>query len=240
MTSRSGKKISVLSPSASPLHVFYDLSAPREPGGVGLLLGHRNRQQQMDRRAERAGDPLVQRNGSFALSRFEFRQIALGDASGHRQLGLRHVAFLPGRQPVDYSLGQHDLVARRQRRTRPAYDSGRAFVLANARRESLVLTLWQDGQLLAAHGLDELNFGHDGLSIVNLASMSDGSDDDGVALDVEHDAPIADAQPCPSTPLEPLYVALTGLRDSRELDIGPSAHVGGKLEPLAGRRGAEG
>src|SRR5262249_38521163 len=182
------------------------------------------------------------------LSRFEFRQIALGDASGHRQLGLRHVApfaqdadgILPGRQPVACSLGPHDLVRRRRRRTGPAYDSGRAFVLANARRESLVLTLWQDGQLLASHGLDELNFGHDGLSIVNLASMSDGSDDDGVALDVEHDAPIADAQPCPSTPLEPLYVALTGLREGRELDIGPSAHVGGKLEPLAGRRGAEG
>jgi len=248
MTTRNGKKISVLSPSASPSHVFDDPSALSEPGGIGLLLRHRNRQQQMDRRAERAGDLLVQCNGSFALSRFEFRQVALGDASGRRQLGLRHIApfaqdadgILSGRQPVDHSLGQHDLVARRQRRTRPPHDSGRAFVLANARRESLVLTLWKDGQLLAAHGLDELNFGHDGLSIINFAAMSDGSDDDGIALDVEHDAPIADAQPCPATPFEPLYVALTGPREGRELDIDPSAHVGGKLEPLPGRRGAEG
>ena len=97
---------------------------------TSLLVRHRERQEEIDRHAERASNLLMQRNGTFALSCFEVRQVALGDTDAYYQLGLRLIAPLPqdadrifaGRQPIDNGLGQHDLAAGRNRLARAPHD----------------------------------------------------------------------------------------------------------------------
>jgi hypothetical protein len=75
------------------------------------------------------------------------------------------------------------------------------------------------------------------LSIVNLAAVPDGSNDDRVTLDVENDAPVTDPQSHSRPPLETLYVTLPRLRERRKLGIKPLSHVAREMEPLAGGRG---
>jgi hypothetical protein len=202
--------MNALSPSATPydalgcLSVSTDLSTLGNSRRISLLVRHRDRQEEIDRYAERASNLLMQGNGAFALSCFEVRQVALGDTNAYHQLGLRPLAPLTqdpdgifaGRQSIDNRLGQHDLAAGCKRLARAPHDPGSARILTGCQRnKSLVIALRKNGKFLPARELNELNFGHDGLSIVNLAAMPDGGNDDGVALDVKDDAPVAGTQP---------------------------------------------
>jgi hypothetical protein len=232
--------MSALPPSAIPFHVFDDLSTLGKARGVGRFVRHRD-QQEINRHAEREGDLLMQRNGTFALSCLEVRQVPLGNTNAYDHLGLRHIpplaqysdGILAGRQPIDNGLGQHDLLPACKRRARTTHDPGHARILANSQcREPLVFTLGKNGEFLAARGLDELNLGHDGLSVVNLAAMPDGGDYDGIVLDVKDQTPVARTQPHAGTPLETLYFALASLGERQKLGIEPPSHVGGEAEPL--------
>src|SRR5439155_22107417 len=101
------------------------------------------------------------------------------------------------------------------------------------RSEPLVFALRKNRKFLPTRDLDELNLGHDGLSIVNLASMPDGGNDDGIALDVKDDAPVASTQPRTSASLETLHVTLSPPRERQQLGIQPPTHIDGQTEPLA-------
>src|SRR6266545_3577453 len=230
-----------LSPSSSPFHAFHCLPPLGETCRIGLLLRHGDRQQKIDGHAKRPTDLLMQRNRTFALSRLKIRKIALGDANSPNQPGLRHSApfaqdtdgILSGRQPVDNSLGHHDLAAGRDLVARIAHDAGGADILIGDQLgKPLIFALRKDCELLAARSLDELNLCHDHLLIIDLSAMTDGDDDDRAALDIEDDAPIADAQPGAGAPFESLYIiALTSSCESQELGIEPPAHIGGEIEP---------
>ena len=84
-------------PSGSP-HILLSLLPLGKAPRFGRLVRYRNRQQEIDWNAERARELLMQRNRAFALSGFEVRQVALGDANESHQFGLCHVAWagIPG------------------------------------------------------------------------------------------------------------------------------------------------
>ena len=82
--------------------------------------------------------------------------------------------ILARHQPIDNSLWHHDLTTGRDLVARIAHDASRADIfIGDKLGEPLVLTLRQDGKLLAAGSLDELNLAHDphDLSIVNSDIM---------------------------------------------------------------------
>ena len=110
--------MNALPPSASPPHFGDGLSLPGDARGIGLLARDRDWQEQINRHTERAGDLLMQCNGTLAFPGFKLRQVALRDTDGYNQLGLRHLAplaqgangILASCQPIDYDLGEQDLV----------------------------------------------------------------------------------------------------------------------------------
>ena len=247
--------MSALSPSATPydalgcLSVSDNLSTLGNSRRISLPVRHHDLQQEIDRHAERVSNLLMQRNGSFALSCFEVRQVALGDTDAYHQLGLCHIAPLPhdadgifaGRQPIDNGLGQHNLTAGCERLARAPHDPGSARILTGCQRnKSFVIGLRKNGKFLPTRELNELNLSHHGLSIVNLATMPDGGNDDGVALDVKDDAPVAGTQPRTSASLETLHVALSGPRERQQLCIQPPTLISRKVQPLPRGGGGKG
>jgi hypothetical protein len=251
MTARDAGDMSALSPPASPCSPNHVLSHPRmlgDAGRIGLLLRYRNRQKQIDGHTERPTDLLMQRYRTLALPCFEIGKIALGDADGDRKLVLRHGApfaqhpngVLMSRQPIHNSLWQHDLETGRDLLARVTHDASCPDIFVGDKPgKPIVFALRKDGELLAACGLDELNLGHDTLSIIDLSSMTDGDNNDNVTFSVEYDPPVAHTQPGAGTPFKPLDVTLTGLGKARELGVETPAHAIGEIKPLPCRSGGE-
>jgi len=236
-------------PVLGRLPIFDELSTPGEALTVGLLFRHCDRQQEIDWNAKRAGDLLMQGDGTFAFTRLQVRQIALRDADPDDEFDLSHLTPLPQhtdgiisrRQPIDHHLGQNDLLTAGYCSARATDDSRSTGILAGRQRnESIVFALRKNGEFFAFGGFDELNLVHDGLSTVNLSSMPDCRDDDRPVLDIKHDSPIADPQARSIAPLEALHVALPGPRQGLKLGIEPSADIGGQIEPLTRSRRGEG
>lgn len=240
--------MSALTPSASPNHFPGHILSLGEACRFGHFVRHCNGQQKMNRHVERAGELLMQRDRPFAFSCFKVGKIALRDTNGDREFGLYPLAPLAQdtdgifarRQSIDDGLGQHDFCTGCDRGTRIAYDPGRADILPGSQRGKPVeFAFWQNGEFLTARRLDELHFAHAGLSIINFTTMADGSDDDGIALDIENDAPVANAQPRPATTLEPFHVAVSGFGKNSKLGLDSPAHIGGKAKPLPRDRAGE-
>ena len=228
--------------------VRHNLASLGDTFGFGCLVRHRDRQQEIDRNPKYASKLLMQRDRALALSCLEIGQVALGDADRDRELGLCLSApvaqdanrIFAGGKPINDGLGQQDFRSGGDGTACLSHNSCRPGILAASQRgESLVFTFRQDSEFLAFCRSDELDLGHRGLSIVDLASMSDGSDDQRLALDVEDHAPVANAQPRSRTALEPLHVSLTGLGKSLQFGFDPSPNVGGKIEPLPRGRAGE-
>ncbi len=218
---------------------------------ISLRVRHSDRHQKIDWHAERTRKFLMQCDRSFTLSRFEIRQIALGNANGfrYRQFGLRHFAPLPQnpngilsrRQPIEDGLGQHDLLSGRNRIPRLPHDPRCAGIfVGRLRDQSLVFAFRKNGKFLTVRRLDELNLGHLVLSIVNLAAMADCGDDHGVPFDVEDDTPIANAQTRARSPFEPLHITRSRLRKRQKFCIDPPSNISRKAKPLAGGRSRKG
>ena len=251
MTTHDAGDISALSLPASPCspnHVLSHLRTLGDAGRIGFLLRHRDRQKQIDGHTEFPTDLLMQRYRTLALSCFEIGEIALSDADGDRKLVLRHGApfaqhpngVLVSRQPIHNSLWQHDLETGRDPLTRVAHDASCTDILIGKELdEPFVFALGKDGELLAARGLDELDLGHDTLSIIDLSSMTDGDNDKRVTFGIEYDPPVPRTQPGAGTSLKPFDVTLAGLCEARELGVETPAHVGGEIEPLSCRSGGE-
>ncbi len=181
-------------------------------------------------------------NSSFALSRFNIRQISLSNSDGYGQLCLCHAApfaqhsngIVASREAIDDDLRQQNFTPSFHRSTRLAHQpAGTDVLVGRLCHKALVFTLWQNREFLAATGLDELNLGHVVLSFIDFTAMPNGDDHKRVALDIEDDAPIADAQPRAVPAFEPLHISLPRLRECHELRFEPSSHIGGELEPLA-------
>jgi len=213
-----------------------------------ISLPLRCRQQEINRNAERLSDLLMQHHWAFALSSFEVGQIALSNVDCGSKLGLRHGApfaqrtnrALVSRQQIDNSLWDHDLATRRDVVARIVHEaSGADILVGDELGEPLVFASWKDGELLAARGLDKLNLGHDSLSVVDLASMTNRNNDDRIGFGVEYDPPITYAQPGARTPLESFDVTLPGSCICLELGVEPMAHISGEIEPLTRRSGCQ-
>lgn len=230
------------------LPLLHDLAPLGKACRINLLVRNRNRQQEIDRHAERAGELLMQRDGTFALSSFEVRQVALRNADSNNQLCLFHLApfaqnsdrICSSRQAINDDFGQNDLGTGGDGGACVTHDPGRADILADSQSgKPIVFALRQNGEFLATRGLDELHFGHDALSIINFAAMPDGGNNDGFALDIKYDAPVDNTQPRSGSALEPLHVAMCGLGEYRKFGLNSPAHIGGKTEPLARSRAGE-
>jgi hypothetical protein len=251
MIARDAGDRSALSLPASPCspnHVLSHLRMLGDTGRIGFLLRYRDRQKQIDGHTERPTDLLMQRYRTLALPCFEIGEIALGDADGDRKLVLRHGApfaqhpngVLVSRQPIHNRLWQHDFETGRDLLTRVAHDASCPDIfVGNEPGKPLVFALGKDGEFLAACGLNELNLGHDTLSIIDLSSMTDGDNNDNVTFGVEYDPPVTHTQPGAGTSFKPLDVTLTGPGKARELGVETPAHVIGKIEPLPCRNGGE-
>jgi hypothetical protein len=251
MTARDAVDMSALSLPASPCspnHVLSHLRMFGDAGRIGFLLRYRDRQKQIDGHTERSTDLLMQSYGTLALPCFEIGKIALGDADSGRKLVLRHGApfaqhpngVLVSRQPIHNSLWQHHLETGRDLLSGVAHDTSCTDILIGKELdESLVFALGKDGELLAARGLNELNLGHNALSIIDISSMTDGDNDKRVTFGIEYDPPVAHTQPGAGTSFKPLNVALTGPCEGLELGVESSAHIGGEIEPLSCRSGGE-
>ena len=241
------RRMSTSSPSASPFRFFNHLPALGEACRIGLLVRHRDRQKKIDGHAERPTDFLMQCNRTFAPSRFEVGEIALGDSDSHSKFSLRqaapfakHTNRIFAGQPIDNSLRHHDLAAGRDLVARIVHDAGRADILIGGQPgELLIFVLRKYSEFLAARSLDELNLCHDHLSIIDFSAMTYRDDDDRIALDIEDDALIADAQPGADTPFEPLYIALTSACEGQKLGVESPAHIGGEIEPLTRGSGSK-
>jgi hypothetical protein len=220
-----------------------------DAAGISFRLRYRNRKQKLNRYAKRTRENLMHCHCAFALSGFEIGQITLSDAGSSCQIRLRHIApyaqytdrIFASRQPIDDGLGQHYFGTSLNRGAHLTHYPGRTGILiGNQGSESFIFPLRKDSKFFAVRRLDELHFSHEGLSIVNLSAMPDSRDDDGgVAFDIEDNAPVANAQPCPSTAFEPLHIAMSGLSKNRKLGFNSPAHVGGKPKPLPRDRAGE-
>jgi hypothetical protein len=240
-----------LSPPAgprSPNHVLSHLRTLGDAGRIGFLLRYRDWQKQIDGHTKCPTDLLMQRYRTLALTGFEIREIALGDTDADRKLVLRHGTpfaqypdgVLVSRQPIYNSLWHQDLATGRDIFLCVAHDASCTDVLIGKEPdEPLVFTLGKDGEFLAARGLDELNLGHDTLSIIDLASMTENDDNNRIGLGIENDTLIAHPQPGARTPFQSLDVALTGPCEGLELGVESPAHIGGEIEPLPCRSGGE-
>jgi hypothetical protein len=182
-----------LSPSASSFHRFDDCLALGEMRGISFLLRFRERQEQIDGHTEFPTDLLMQHYRTLALSRLKIGQIALGDFDGGRKFILRHGApltqhpngILVSRQPIHHGLWQHDLETGRALLTRVPHNvSGTDILMCKELDEPLVFAPGKDGEFLAAGGLNELNLGHDTLSIIDIWSMTGGDNNNRIGLDI--------------------------------------------------------
>ena len=205
MTARDAGDMSALSIPASPRsrnQVLSHLRMLGDAGRISFLLRYRERQEQIDGHTELPTDLLMHRYRTLALPCFEIREIALGDFDSDRKFVLRHGApfaqhpngVLVSRQPIHNSLGQHDLETRRDLLARAAYDASCPDIFVGEPGKPIVFTLRKDGELLAACGLNELNLGHDTLSIIDISSMIDrdnDDNDDNVTFDAEYDLAVA-------------------------------------------------
>lgn len=233
-------------PLSSASSLILDCLFPRsDAASVCLLARDRNRKQEFDRHSERAGNLLMQRDGTFAFSSFKVRQVALSNADLNNKLGLSLAlpltqdadGIFAARQTIDDDLGQHDLGTGGNCGARLAHNPGRTDILIGSQSDKpIIFPLRQNGEFLAVRGLDELHFGHNNLSIINFTAMPDGCDDDGVALGIEDNAPVTHTQPRSCTALEPLHIAVPSLGKDRKLGIDSPPHVGGKPKPLARSR----
>ena|SRR5712671_1492076 len=209
---------------------------------IGLVFRHRNRQQKIDWHTERFCKLLMQRHRPLSLSGLQVRQITLRDANRHDQFGLGQAApftqytyrIFARRQSIDNSLGQQDLATGRKLCARLAYEAARTNVFVSRQSgQPLVFFLRQNSEFLAAHGFDELDLHNVPLSTVDFPAMPNRNDNNRVALTIEDYAPIPHAQPRIVPALEPLDVALPGLRKRLKLGVKSLAHIAGKFEPLA-------
>ena len=237
-----------LSPSTRSSHLLNDLRPLGEPRGISLLVRYGDRQQKINRHAKRSSNFLMEGNRALALSCFEIGEIALGDADCDRKFVLRHDApfaqhpngVLVSRQPIHNSLWHHDLATCRDLFTRVAHDASCTDILIGKELdEPFVFALGKDGEFLAARGLDELDLGHDTLSVIDLSSMTDGDNDKRVTFGIEYDPPVAHTQPGAGTPLKPFDVTLASLCEARKLGVQTPAHISGEIEPLSCRSGGE-
>ena len=233
--------------SASP-HILYDSLVFSDTAGISLFVRYRDGQQEFYRHAKRSGKLLMQRDGAFSLAGFEIGQVTLCDANRRHEFGLsRALPFaqdadriFASRQAIDDELGQHNLGTGSDCGARLAHNSGRTDILVGRQSgEPFVFALRQYGEFLAVGRFDELHLVQDSLSIVNFATVPNGSNDNCVALDVEDHPPITHPQPRPSTALEPLHVALSGLGKDSELAVDATPHIGGQSKPLARGRAGE-
>lgn len=240
--------MSALPLSSASSHILHCLLALDEASRIRLFVRNRDRQQEIDRHLECAGELLMQRDWTFSLPGFEVRQVTLCNADPRHEFDLRHLApvaqdtdrIFASQQTINDGLGQHNLGTGSHCSARISYDSGRSDILAGSQSgESLVLTLRQDREFLAVCRLDELNLCHDGLSIINFAAMSDSGDDDRIILNIENDAPVSDAQSRAETAFEPLHVALSSLSEYCKFGFDPPADVGGNPKPLSRGRAGE-
>ena len=232
--------------SATSSQLLDNVSPFRRPPRGSFFFRPDDRQQKIDRHTEGARELLMKNDRPLALFRFEVRQIPLRNADTMRQFCLRHIApfaqhadrILACRQTINNRLWQQNFAASRHSRSRLTNQAGGANVLVRRQsRKALILGLGQNGEFLAAGGLDELDLIHEDLSVINLSAVSNGNDDQRVSFDIENNAPVADAQSCAIPTLQPLYVALPCLRERRELCLKPSSHVDGETKPLSrGRR----
>jgi hypothetical protein len=208
MTARDAGNMSALSipaNSCSSNHVLSHLRMLGNAGRIRFLL--RCRQKQIDGHTELPTDLLMQRYRTLALPCFEIGEIALGDFDGGRKVVLCHAApfaqhpngVLVSREPIHNSLWQHDLETGRDLLTRIAHDASCPDIfVGDEPGKPIVFALSKDGELLAACGLDELNLGHDTLSIMDLSSMTDGDNNDHVTFGVQTSAHvIGEFEPLP-------------------------------------------
>src|SRR5262245_24754043 len=86
-----GRGMSALSKSSIPPHLFDDSFPPRQASRIGFFLRDRDRQQEINRDAQRTGKLLMKDDGPLALSGFEVGQISLTNSDGYRELCLRHI-----------------------------------------------------------------------------------------------------------------------------------------------------
>jgi hypothetical protein len=178
--------MNALSPSTIWFHLLGDLRPLGEQREVILLLRNRDRQKEIDGHTERPADLLMQGYRTLALPCFEIGEIALGDADGDRKLVLRHGApfaqhpngVLVSRQPIHNSLWQHDLETGCDLLTRVAHNACCPDIFDGEPSKPIVFAPRKDGEFLAACGPNELNLGHDTLSIIDLSSMTDGDNSD--------------------------------------------------------------
>jgi hypothetical protein len=78
-----------------------------------------------------------------------------------------------------------------------------------------------------------LNLGHVTFSLVDFATMSDGNNHEPVALGVENDAPVTDAQSRAVPAFEPLHIPVPGLCERFKPRLKASSDVGGEPKPLS-------
>ena len=232
--------------SATPSHFLNDFPPFRQAPGVGFFFRYGDRQQEIDRHTECASEPLMKDDGPLALPGFQIGQISLSNFNGCRQLCLCHIPpfakhsdrVIASPKAIDNSLRQQHFMPSLHRRTRLAHQAGGTDVLVGRQcRKALVFRLGQNGEFFSAAGFDELNLSHENLSVVNLAAMPNSDHDKGVSLDVEDDAPVADAKPRSVPALQPLHISLPCLREGREPCLEPSSHIDRETKPLSrGRR----
>lgn len=205
--------------------------------------------QKIERHLQRPRNRCQGMRGAAPPAGFKVRHVALTQVRPGPQFKLRHIPPLAEDtdrvvvrgQSIHDGFRQHDLVSRRNRGARLAYDAGGSCIFAlGQRQQPLILGLRQNREFLTAGGLDELNLCHDHPSIINLTTISDSGDDDRIAFGVEDDAPVADAQSGSGAPLETLHIALPGLCEGQELGIEAPTHVRGELESLTRGRGRKG
>lgn len=235
-------------PAGSP-HFIDRLLTLAETFRRSFLIRYRNWQQELDWNAKRTSELLMQSNRALALSRFKIGQVALGDTDLDSELNLcfsapraqRLHGIFACNQPIDHGLGHDNFLASGYCRTRVAHDSGRASIFpARQGGEPLVFVLRQNSELLAAGRLDELHFGHDDSSIVDLTTMPDGGDNRRVILDIENHPPVADAEPRSRTSLKSFHIAASGRSENLQLSLDPLPHIRRQTKPLPGGRACEG
>jgi hypothetical protein len=69
--------------------------------------------------------------------------------------------------------------------------------------------------------------------------MPDGDDNHSVAVEIEYDAPVSDAQSRPATAFEPFDVAVPCFCENGQLGVNAMTNVGGKRQPLSRGRAGE-
>lgn len=140
----------------------------------------------------------------FLFAFLEIGQITLGNPDGGCELALNHSSpltkdakwVLAGCEPIDDLFGNQHLLATVEPFARLAHKPARPrifFPFGCECDKPLIFAPRQHSQVLTAAALDELNFGHLALSIINIAATADGGDDDTVALLKKDYSPIAHA-----------------------------------------------